>query len=85
MPNIENTASLIQFRAMSGYKIAVVALFGAAIWLIRLLLRETSPKLDFPVMGSASDSEFSQAVLKGFEKASRWAFDITAVKILMAF
>ncbi|KAM6485446.1 cytochrome P450 [Trichoderma sp. SZMC 28011] len=55
---------------MSGYKIVAAALFGAAIWLIRLLVRERSPKLNFPVMGSASDSEFSQAVLKGFEKAN---------------
>ncbi|KAK0762080.1 hypothetical protein N5P37_004881 [Trichoderma harzianum] len=70
MPNIENTPSLVHLRAMSGYKIVVAALFGAAIWLIRLLIRERSPKLDFPVMGSASDSEFSQAVLKGFEKAN---------------
>lgn len=70
---------------MSGYKIVAAALFGAAIWLIRLLVRERSPKLNFPVMGSASDSEFSQAVLKGFEKASQWLFDITAPKILIAF
>lgn len=75
----------MHFRAMYGYKIVAAALFGAAIWLIRLLMRERSPKLDFPVMGSASDSEFSQAVLKGFEKASQWLFDITAPKILMAF